>query len=120
MTILKFRLWLDGKLLDRWFIDVVRKHGTQHRLLLKEGTIADASVIAAFWSTTNAEKQRDPYIHQTRRGNEVRFGVKLHIGGGDALALVHSFETTGASVHDVTHSDQLRHGDKQCVRDDDG
>jgi len=88
--------------------------------MLKEGSIVDASIIAAPKSTKNKDNQRDPEMHQTKKGNEWHFGMKLHIGVDDTFGLVHSFTTTSANVHDITESNKLLHGEENLVWGDAG
>lgn len=119
-TILNFRRRLERHELGRRLFDVIKTHLAQHGLTLKEGTIVDASIIAAPSSTKNAKGERDPEMHQTKKGNEWHFGMKLHIGTDDVLGLVHSFETTAANAHDLTPSDKLLHGEEKRVWADAG
>ena len=100
-TILKFRHFLDG-------------------LMLREGSIVDASIISAPSSTKNESGQRDPEMHQTRKGNQWYFGMKMHIGVDDTLGLIHSIDTTAANVHDIVPADKLLHGEEQRVFGDAG
>jgi IS5 family transposase len=78
-------------------------------LLLKSGTIVDATIIAAPPSTKNADKQRDPEMKQTRKGNQWYFGMKVHLGT-DRRGLVHSVVTGDAAEADITRLDELLHG----------
>ena len=119
-TILNFRRRLERHELGRRLFDVIKTHLAQHGLTLKEGTIVDASIISAPSSTKNAKGERDPEMHQTKKGNEWHFGMKLHIGTDDVLGLVHSFETTAANAHDLTPSDKLLHGEEERVWADAG
>jgi IS5 family transposase len=119
-TILNFRRRLERNALGRRLFEVIQEHLARHGLILKEGTIVDASIIAAPSSTKNEKKQRDPEMHQTKKGNEWHFGMKLHIGTDDVLGLVHSFETTAANVHDLTPSGHLLHGKEQRIWADAG
>jgi IS5 family transposase len=67
-------------------------------LLLREGTLVDATLIAAPPSTKNAKKQRDPEMHQTKKGNQWHFGMKAHIGADRDSKLVHTVVVTAANV----------------------
>lgn len=89
-------------------------------LLLKEGTIEDATLIAAPPSTKNREGQRDPEMHQSKKGNQWHFGMKAHIGVDAVSGLVHSLVTTAANVHDVTQAHALLHGEETTVFADAG
>ncbi|MFV0278835.1 MAG: transposase [Parahaliea sp.] len=69
--------------------------------MLREGMIVDATIIAAPSSIKNEKKERDPEMHQVKKGNEWHFGMKMHIGVDDALGLIHSLETTAANAADI-------------------
>jgi IS5 family transposase len=79
---------------------------------LSGGTIVDATLIAAPPSTKNQEKSRDPEMHQTKKGNEWHFGMKLHIGADSQTGLVHSASVTAANVHDSHQVPKLLHGEE--------
>ena len=79
---------------------------------MREGTVVDASIIAAPSSTKNRRRERDPEMHQVKKGNEWHFGMKLHIGVDAATGLVHSLSATGANVSDVTEAHRVLHGDE--------
>ncbi len=79
------------------------------------GTIVDATIIGAPSSTKNADKQRDPEMHQTRKGQQWYFGMKLHIGVDSRSALAHSAVVTPANAHDKHPIPQLLHGAEQRV-----
>lgn len=78
--------------------------------MMKEGTLVDATIIEAPPSTKNAEKRRDPDMHQTKKGNEWHFGMKAHIGVDADSGLVHSVVGTSANVSDVSQAHALLHG----------
>lgn len=80
--------------------------------MLREGTIVDASIIAAPTSTKNEKGERDPAMTQTKKGNEWHFGMKMHIGTDSELGIVHSLTITAASVHDVTQTAAVMQGDE--------
>lgn len=88
--------------------------------MLKGGTVVDATIINASPSTKNAEKQRDPEMHQTKKGNEWRFGMKCHIGVDAFSGLVHTTEVTSANVHDVSVATKLIREDDEFVYGDSG
>lgn len=88
--------------------------------MLKGGTVVDATIINASPSTKNAEKQRDPEMHQTKKGNEWRFGMKCHIGVDAFSGLVHTIEVTSANVHDVSIASRLIREDDEVVYGDSG
>lgn len=119
-TILNFRHFLEAhKLGEKLFADI-NAHLDKHGLVLREGTIVDASIIAAPSSTKNQEGKRDPQMHQTKKGNEWHFGMKMHIGVDESLGLVHSVSTTAANVHDLDEVPKLLHGDESTVWADAG
>ncbi|TLM72680.1 IS5 family transposase, partial [Microbulbifer harenosus] len=119
-TILKFRHLLEKHSLGKKLFREIEKHLAEHGLTLREGTIVDATIIAAPSSTKNREGKRDPEMHQTKKGNEWQFGMKMHIGVDDGLGLIHSIETTGANEHDITQTEKLLHGDETRVWGDAG
>src|SRR5471032_765188 len=93
---------------------------TARGLLLREGTLVDATLIAAPSSTKNQEKKRDPEMHQTRKGNQWHFGMKAHIGADRDSKLVHTVVVTAANVADVTKTAELLHGQEKQVHADAG
>jgi len=117
-TLLKFRRLLeDHQLGERLFAEVGRVlQGSG--MALKTGTIVDATIIAAPSSTKNADKQRDPEMHQTRKGQQWYFGMKLHIGVDSQSGLAHSAVVTPANVHDKHPLPQLLHGRERRVYGD--
>ena len=89
-------------------------------LLLKSGTVVDATLIAAPSSTKNKDGQRDPEMHQTKKGNQWHFGMKAHIGVDADSGLVHTVTTTAANAHDITQAAALLHGEETQVFADSG
>ncbi|WP_147652127.1 IS5 family transposase, partial [Vulcaniibacterium gelatinicum] len=89
-------------------------------LSLRAGTIVDATIIAAPSSTKNRDGERDPEMHQTRKGDQWHFGMKAHIGVDDESGLVHHVECTAANVADVTQVHKLLHGREDTVCGDSG
>lgn len=89
-------------------------------LLLREGTIVDATLVAAPPSTKNQTKQRDAELHQTKKGNAWHFGMKLHIGVDAASGLTHTAVGTAANVSDVVMAADLLHGQEQRIYADAG
>ena len=119
-TLLKFRRILEtNKLTERIFV-VINTHLAQKGLLLREGTIVDATIISAPSSTKNEERQRDPQMHQTKKGNQWYFGMKAHIGVDASSGIVHTVVTTSANVHDVTQAHLLLHGEEKIAYGDSG
>ena len=119
-TILNFRRLLEKNGLGQKLFEEINGYLGDHNLMLREGSIVDASIIAAPSSTKNADKQRDPEMHQTKKGNQWHFGMKVHIGVDDELGLIHSLETTPANDHDLTVADKLLHGQEKRVFGDAG
>jgi IS5 family transposase len=113
-TILRFRHLLEQHKLTEQIFAEVRGLLEQKRLLLKSGTIVDATIIAAPPSTKNADGKRDPEMHQTKKGKDWHFGMKAHIGT-DKRGIVHSLSTTAANVHDSTQMHKLLRGDEREV-----
>jgi IS5 family transposase len=93
---------------------------TARGLLLREGTLVDATLIAAPSSTKNQAKQRDPEMHQTRKGNQWYFGMKAHGGVDRDSKLVHTVVVTAANVPDITKTAELLHGQETQVHADAG
>ncbi len=119
-TILKFRHLLEKHNLGSKLFEAINQHLADNDLMLKEGTIVDASIIASPTSTKNRDGARDPEMHQTKKGNEWHFGMKMHIGVDETYGIVHSLTTTSANVHDVTETVKLLHGDEESVWADAG
>ena len=89
-------------------------------LMLREGTVVDVTLIAAPSSTKKQDGQRDPEMHQTKRGNQWHFGMKAHIGVDADSGLVHTVVGTAANVNDVTQAGALVHGEETDVFADAG
>lgn len=119
-TILNFRHFLEQHKFGKRIFETVNQHLQTKGLMLREGSIVDATIIEAPTSTKNAGGQRDPEMHQTKKGNEWHFGMKMHIGVDDSLGLIHSITTTPANEHDITQADKLLHGDEKRVWGDAG
>ena len=111
-TILNFRHLLERHGLGRVLFESIKEHLAEQGLMLKEGTILDASIIAAPPSTKNRTREGDPEMKQTKKGNQWSFGMKLHIGVDAQSGLVHGLATTSAKVHDLRVSEQLLHGEE--------
>jgi IS5 family transposase len=117
-TITKFRKLLnDNKLGEALFAQVGRELQARG-FKVNTGTIVDATIIGAPSSTKNADKARDPDMHQTRKGNQWYFGMKLHIGVDSQSGLAHSAVVTAANVHDKHPLPDLLHGNEQRVYGD--
>jgi len=119
-TILNFRHLLEANDLAEDILKVVNALLARKGLLLKRGSIVDATIIAAPSSTKNAEGARDPEMHQTRKGNQWFFGMKAHIGVDADSGLVHTVTTTAANEADVEQVGDLLHGKEERVWADSG
>jgi IS5 family transposase len=119
-TILRFRHLLETHKLAGPMLatvnDVLRDKG----LMLRIGTVVDATLISAPSSTKNDSGQRDPEMHQTKKGNQWYFGMKAHIGVDAQSGLVHTVKGTAANVNDVVEANGLLHGDETNVFGDAG
>ncbi len=100
--------------------EVIREHLAEEGLILKEGRIVDASIMEAPISTKNRKRERDPEMKQTRKGNQWHLGMKLQVGVDEQSGLVHSQATTSATMHDLTASEELLHGEEVRVWGDGG
>ena len=119
-TILNFRRLLETHDLAPKILERVNAHLARKGQSLKAGTIVDATIIAAPSSTRNKDGQRDPEMHQTKKGNQWHFGMKAHIGVDDESGLVHHVECTAANVADVTQVHKLLHGKEDTIYGDSG
>ena len=119
-TILNFRHLLEANDLAEDILAAVNKLLARKGLLLKKGSIVDATIIAAPSSTKNAEGERDPEMHQTKKGNQWHFGMKAHIGVDAESGLVHTVTTTAANESDVEQIADLLHGKEKQVWADSG
>lgn len=119
-TILRFRHLLEKHNLAPDMLRVVNDLLINKGLLLKAGTAVDATLIHAPSSTKNASGERDPQMHQAKKGNQWYFGMKAHIGVDAESGLVHSVVTTAANVNDVTQAHRLLHGEETDVLGDAG
>ena len=117
-TLLNFRHLLEAHDLTRRIFGEVSALLSERKLLMREGTIVDATIIAAPSSTKNARKERDPQMHQTKKGKQWYFGMKAHIGVDAQSGLVHSVTGTAANVADIAQTHALLHGEeKQAYAD---
>jgi IS5 family transposase len=119
-TLLKFRRLLETYDLCKGLFTAINADLTAQGLLLREGTLVDATLIAAPPSTKNKEKKRDPEMHQTKKGNQWYFGMKAHIGVDRDSKVVHTVVVTAANVADITKTAELLHGEEQQVHADAG
>ena len=119
-TILRFRHLLEENNLSIQLLATINATLATKGLMLKTGTVVDATLIAAPSSTKNSTGERDPEMHQTKKGNQWHFGMKAHIGVDADSGLVHSVIGTAANVHDVTQGHGLLHGEESVVFADAG
>jgi IS5 family transposase len=119
-TILNFRHLLEENDLAEDMLKAINALLARKGLLLKRGSIVDATIIAAPSSTKNAEGERDPQMHQTKKGNQWFFGMKAHIGVDADSGLVHTVTTTAANEADVEQVADLLHGKEEQVWADSG
>ena len=120
VSILRFRHLLEEHQLSIQMLAAVNATLTAKGLLLKSGTVVDATLIAAPSSTKNSTGKRDPEMHQTKKGNQWHHGMKGHIGVDAESGLVHSVKGTAANVNDVTQAHALVHGQETDVFADAG
>lgn len=119
-TLLHFRHLLERHGLGERLFERINVTLEAKGLLLRKGTIVDASIIAAPTSTKNKGGARDPEMHQTRKGNQWYFGMKLHIGADAKSGLVHSAVGGAANEHDITRAGDVLHGAETDVHGDAG
>jgi transposase, IS5 family len=111
-TLLGFRHLLEEHKLGAAMFAMVGELLLSNGLKLSGGTIVDATIIAAPSSTKNADNARDPEMHQTKKGNQWHFGMKVHIGVDSKSGLTHSVSITSANVHDSQELPNLLHGNE--------
>jgi len=116
-TILRFRHLLEQHRLTAAIFAEVRSLLEERGLLLKSGTIVDATIIAAPTSTKNEKSERDPEMHQTMKGKDWHFGMKLHVGT-DKRGVVHSVAAGPANEADILRMDELLHGEEAEIYGD--
>src|SRR3954452_4109033 len=119
-TVLHFRHWLERHDLTKGLFEEVNAMLEERGLLMRQGTIVDATIIAAPPSTKNKQQSRDPEMHQTKKGNQWYFGMKAHIGVDVASGLVHTVKGTAANEADITQTAALLHGEEEDVFGDAG
>src|SRR6266705_6678045 len=114
-TVCKFRHLLEQHGLGERMFERVGEHLQQKGLRLNAGTIVDATIINAPSSTKNARQERDPEMHQTRKGKQWYFGMKAHVGVDSQTKLIHSVVATAANAADGTMLPHLLHGEETRV-----
>ena len=119
-TVMNFRHWLERHELTKVLFDEVGATLGARGLLLRQGTIVDATIIAAPPSTKNRSKARDPEMHQTKKGNQWYFGMKAHIGVDVASGVVHTMTGTSANEADINQMAAVLHGQEEAIFADAG
>ena len=119
-TILNFRHLLEENNIQEKFFKIMNKVLEKNNLIIKEGTIMDATIITAPTSTKNEDKKRDEEMSSTKKGNNWYFGMKAHIGVDHKSGIVHSIEATTAKIHDKEMQDDLLHGEEKAIFGDKG
>jgi len=119
-TNLTFRHLLEKHGLGEQIFETVKDHLSNRGMTMRQGTIVDATLIAASSSTKNKEGKRDPEMHQTKKGNQWYFGMKVYAGVDKDSGLIHSVVVTAANVHDLTPAAELLHGEEKVVYADAG
>ena len=114
-TVCKFRHLLEEHGLGRKLFEEVGRHLQAQGLKVSSGTIVDATIINAPSSTKNASGERDPEMHQTKKGNQWYFGMKAHVGVDSKTKMIHSVAATPANVHDSHLIGDLLHGGETRV-----
>ena len=119
-TLLKFRHLLEENHLGEEFFKAINRVMDATGHIMHGGTIVDATIISAPSSTKNVEKKRDPEMHQTKKGNEWKFGMKCHVGVDAGSGLVHTITVTPANVHDINETHKLLREDDEFAYGDNG
>lgn len=119
-TILNFRRRIEEYELAPEILACVNRHLARKGLTVKRGTMVDATIIDAPTSTKNADRERDPEMCQTKKGQQYYFGMKAHIGADVESGLVHTVVTTAANESDVVQIEELLHGKEDRVHGDAG
>jgi IS5 family transposase len=117
-TILNFRHLLEKHHLTQKLFDKTKRYLMEKGLLLREGTIVDATIISASSSTKNQQKTRDQEMKSTKKGNQWYFGMKAHVGTDTGKGLVRDIVVTDASVHDSQVMDELVHEEEDVIYGD--
>ena len=119
-TLMGFRHLLETHELPQAMLKEVNALLRERGLLMSQGTLIDATLIAAPSSTKNKKHERDPGMHQTKKGNQWHFGMKAHIGADDQSGLVHTVMSTAANVSDISQTAALMHGEETRMGADAG
>ena len=119
-TLLKFRHLLEAHDLPQRLFAEINALLSERGQFLREGTIVDATILSAPPSTKNKTRERDPEMHQTKKGNAWHFGMKAHVGVDLGTGLVHTVVGTAANVSDVSQAHHLLHGEEKLRLGDAG
>ena len=119
-TILNFRHLLEENRIAEQILETVNQSLREKGVILKEGTILDATIINAPSSTKNKKGERDPEMHSMAKGNQWFFGMRCHIGVDAASGLVHSVVSTAANVHELNTAADRVHGEERVIYGDSG
>jgi IS5 family transposase len=119
-TILHFRHFLEKHNLTAVLLEEINAHLKAKGLLISKGTMVDATIIHAPSSTKNQDKARDPEMHQTRKGNQWYFGMKIHVGADVDSGAVHSVEVTAANEADINALPKLLRAEDEVIFGDAG
>ena len=119
-TLLHFRHLIESNKLGEKIFDDVKTRLEKAGLIMHGGTVVDATLIAAPTSTKNTDGKRDPEMHQTKKGNEWYFGMKIHSGVDAGSGYVHTITGTSANVHDISETSKLIRKDDEVVYGDSG
>ncbi len=114
-TLLKFRRLLEDNKLTVTIFQTINRHLAAKGLMMRGGTVVDATIIAAPSSTKNSDGKRDPEMHQTRKGNLWHFGMKAHVGVDAESGLTHTLVTTPANTADVSVAHELLYGTEKLA-----
>ena len=119
-TLLGFRHLLEQHKIGEQIFEDVKNRLEQAGLIMHGGSIVDATIISAPSSTKNREKKRDPEMHQTKKGDQWHYGMKVHVGTDAGTGYVHSITGTSANVHDLDEAPKLIREDDDVVYGDSG
>ena len=119
-TLLGFRHLLEQHKIGEQIFEDIKNRLEQAGLIMHGGSIVDATIISAPSSTKNREKKRDSEMHQTKKGNQWHYGMKVHIGTDAGTGYVHSISGTSANIHDLDEASKLIREDDNVVYGDSG
>lgn len=116
-TLLKFRHLLEKHNIGKKLFEDVKRRLEEKGMIMHGGTIVDATIINAPSSTKNKEGKRDPEMHQTKKGNQWYFGMKIHAGVDAGSGYVHTITATAANVSDINEAHKLIRDDEVVYGD---